>query len=348
MRHHPLPTAVAVALALTLAACSSAHHSRSQSKPAAATATASAVPKRARGLPTGHLLYRRVFEGDESNAAIYALGPGETNGRATTNPPEGSFDDIATENPNGSRFAFTRCARRCTIWTASANGSDPKRLLPNCDSPPPECRDASEPVYSRDGRAIYYGGAWGREADDWIEHSDLFGIPARGGKPTRLTHLSAKGYQVDVNKPNVSPDGKRLVFEVIESSTAPHAGHRAVFTMNVDGSHQRRVTPWNLNAGDHPRFSPDGAMILFRSVPGDGAGGELYTMRPDGSHVMQLTRDTPGMLSADWSPDGKYIAYAREGANGDLGDIWIMNADGTNAAPLVVAPQWDSRPTWGP
>jgi TolB protein len=203
-------------------------------------------------------------------------------------------------------------------------------------------------VYSADGSRIFYGGAWGKATEDWIQHSDLFRIAAGGGKPVRLTRLSAKGYQVDVNQPNLSPDGKRIVFQVIKSSTAPHAGHRAVFVMNVDGGRTHRLTRWNLNAGDHPRFSPDGKLILFRTVTGEDPGGDLYTMGANGSHVTQLTHDIPGMLSAAWSPDGKYIAFARSGDGGGQPDIWVMHADGTSPAQLTDAPEWDSLPTWGP
>ena len=78
----------------------------------------------------------------------------------------------------------------------------------------------------------------------------------------------------------------------------------------------------------------------------DGAGGDLYTTRPDGSHVEQLTHGVPGVLSAAYSPDGRYIAFAHEGAEGAMPDIWIMRADGSHAVQLTDSPEWDSLPTW--
>ena len=55
----------------------------------------------------------------------------------------------------------------------------------------------------------------------------------------------------------------------------------------------RRLTPFSLNAGDHPDWSPDGNRILFRSradVTAPGALLQLYTVRPDGTDLKRLTR----------------------------------------------------------
>ena len=116
--------------------------------------------------------------------------------------------------------------------------------------------------------------------------------------------------------------------------------------MDLGGGPARRLTPWDLGAGDHPRFSPDGSRILFRARFSDGPGGDLYTMRPDGSDIKQLTHGIEKMLSATWSPDGKYIAYASARV-GRQPDVWIMNADGSGAQRLTTAPEWDSGATWG-
>jgi Tol biopolymer transport system component len=131
------------------------------------------------------------------------------------------------------------------------------------------------------------------------------------------------------------------------AAAASHPNEHAIFIMNRDGSEQRQLTPWALAAGDFARFSPDGRRIIFRAGFGDGPGGDLYTIRPDGSGIKKLTHGLPGMLSAAYSPDGKYIAFAHEGPNGQMPDIWVMKADGTGATRLTHTPQWESLPTWG-
>jgi TolB protein len=59
--------------------------------------------------------------------------------------------------------------------------------------------------------------------------------------------------------------------------------------VNFDGSEQRRLTPWELDGGDHPGFSPDGT-ILFRSYEHDETKqSDYWTVSPDGSS-RQCTR----------------------------------------------------------
>jgi Tol biopolymer transport system component len=109
----------------------------------------------------------------------------------------------------------------------------------------------------------------------------------------------------------------------------------------------RRVTPWRLDAGDHPDWSPDGRRILFRFAAGD-LGGNLYTVRPDGTAVEQLTRFplTDEVLSSS-SPDGRWIVFSRTGRGG-LPDLFVMRSDGTDPRQLTRTPRWDSAPDWGP
>src|SRR3712207_1899719 len=63
----------------------------------------------------------------------------------------------------------------------------------------------------------------------------------------------------------MSPDGRRIAFERLTSPIARPRLRRAVYVMNTDGTGVRRLTPWRLNAGDGPDWSPDGSRILFRS-----------------------------------------------------------------------------------
>ena len=114
--------------------------------------------------------------------------------------------------------------------------------------------------------------------------------------------------------PQWSPDGRRIVFRRIDPYRA-RKGY-ALFVVNVDGSGERRLTPWALRAGDHPDWSPDGRRILFRAnVEGPRTiSSNLYTIRPDGSGLTQLTHARGGTvqhLSAGFSPDGRWITFYR-------------------------------------
>jgi Tol biopolymer transport system component len=64
-----------------------------------------------------------------------------------------------------------------------------------------------------------------------------------------------------------------------------------------------------------------------------GAGFQLYTIKPNGSGLRQLTNLNNNPLAADWSPDGRRIALGigTEGHDG----IAIMNADGSGLHDLT-------------
>jgi Tol biopolymer transport system component len=165
------------------------------------------------------------------------------------------------------------------------------------------------------------------------------------------TVVRSRPFAADFSAPQWSPDGKRLVFERHNASRSEPQDGRALFVVNVDGSGLRRITPWRLAAGDHPDWSADGARIVFRTEPNgdDGPGGNVYTVRPDGSGLKQLTHVSQDaqVLSSSFSPDGKWIAFGKTGT-GDEPDVFVMKADGTGVRPVTRTPSWDSAPDWGP
>ena len=123
------------------------------------------------------------------------------------------------------------------------------------------------------------------------------------------------------------------------------ANGRALFVVNADGSDLRQLTPWTLNAGERPDWSPDGKLILFKA-PSKGQHGNLYTIDPDGSGLKQLTRyPAPrAVFSGSFSPDGKWITFSR--GPGYPG-IFVMHADGTGVRQITRG-GWHNTPDWGP
>jgi TolB protein len=296
----------------------------------------------------GQIAFGRWLDAAQTTRALFAIAPNGTSERQLTHPSPGTVDDQPDWSRDGSKLAFERCTSRCEVWTIGANGSALTRLGPNCGrTAPPKCEDRSAPAWSPNGKAIAINRAWGPVAHDTIKFSALSVIDA-DGQPLRQLTVS-KPFAGDVGNAMWSPDGKRLVFEMHMSAAGKPAHGQALFTMNADGSGQRRLTPWKLNGGDHPDWSPNGKRILFRVVPADEIhGGNIYTIRPDGTGLKQLTRYGPGtiILSYSFSLDGKWITFAKSGLRGEP-DIFVMRANGTGVRPVTRTPLWESAPDWG-
>ena len=74
--------------------------------------------------------------------------------------------------------------------------------------------------------------------------------------------------------------------------------------MEADGDDQTRLTFDDLS-DFVPAWSPDGRKITFssfRNATEEDFNSDIYTMRADGSHLKQLTRDVSFDAESDWQP----------------------------------------------
>src|SRR6516162_1921587 len=71
-------------------------------------------------------------------------------------------------------------------------------------------------------------------------------------------------------------------------------------------------------------------------------GPDIFSMKPDGSDVRQLTNLGPSGAAfwENWSPDGRQIVFTR--FSPDIpAQLWLMNADGTGQHRLFAEPDHD-------
>jgi TolB protein len=211
------------------------------------------------------------------------------------------------------------------------------------------CADESAIAFLPDSHHVVFTRSTGLVSDEgFIEHSDLI-VSDLHERHARAV-VSSAPFSGDNTGAVVSPSGTQLAYEQVISSLGTPAGGKAVFVVDLDGRHRHRVTPWALNAGDHPDWSPNGRLILARSNDDDSfLDSQLYVAHPDGTGLRQVTHlsaDTQ-LLSASFSPDGTRITYAQTGQGG-LPDIFTMNLFGHHVRQVTATPEWDSAPDWGP
>ncbi|NNE99698.1 MAG: amidohydrolase family protein [Pyrinomonadaceae bacterium] len=99
-----------------------------------------------------------------------------------------------------------------------------------------------------------------------------------------------------IQEPEVSPNGKSIVFSALT----------AVYAMDLGTRRPRRLTKTSDPREFQPSWSPDGNWIAF--VSWSTGGGHIWKMRSNGSGIPQKLTQTPAFYKEPvWTPDGKQI-----------------------------------------
>jgi len=251
-------------------------------------------------------------------------------------------------SPDGSRLVFEAWddtdASRKGLYTMSRDGDNLVRLTKaglRHDFP------AYAGAYSPDGdRILFFRPAKAVDADG--VSMNLFVVNADG---TSTVQLNPAGTETILFGPSGasdwSPDGKQIAFVGSDGDFWKTDRH-AVFTVAVDGSHLKRITPW----GDvlSVQWSPDGKTLALTMASSNSltvrapySKYQLFTVRPDGTDLVQITSSSDATLSFGpmWSPDGSRLLFIRGTGLRSAMDLWIVNADGTKPVQLTHSPTVD-------
>jgi dipeptidyl aminopeptidase/acylaminoacyl peptidase len=113
--------------------------------------------------------------------------------------------------------------------------------------------------------------------------------------------------------PQLSPDGARLLYTLVQVERGKLRGTSQVWICDRDGGEARQLT-WNGERNRGGRWSPDGTQIAFVSDRSGGKGKEkgaslCILSLAGGGEAREIARHRQGLGDLAWSPDGSQIAY---------------------------------------
>lgn len=263
-------------------------------------------------------------------------------------------------SPDGKRIAFRALLRDgADICVIPADGGTPVRLTRNAgaDAPPAWSPDgkriafisyaawtsiAVAPADGGEGITLFRGLmepsalSWHPSGDRLLfcaRSADLWTVPAGGGPAARLTNDLFED-----RKPDVSPDGRRIVFE------SNRDGNPGLWTLDAAGN-PRLLLPHPAVADAHPRFSPDGKRIAFASNREEtDRQTDIWTVSSDGSNPRRMTSIGGLKGRPTWFSDNARIVF-ESNLNGGWG-LWALEPS-SRVVP-VIQKKPSMRPAWSP
>ena len=215
-------------------------------------------------------------------------------------------------SPGGDRIAFwgLDAGGSRNIATISATGDEPVAVT---DDPALDWN----PVWSRDGRSLYFASNRGGSMNFWqVAIDEKTGKAA--GNPEPFTVPSAFGQDL-----SFSQDGKNLAY-------AQKVSPANLISVDFDPQTETVApNPTAITQGTRfirdPFVSPDGEWIAFDAVKDKQA--DIFVIRRDGTNLRQLTDDISRDRAPRWSADSRKLIFYSD-RSGVMED-WSINIDGS-------------------
>jgi eukaryotic-like serine/threonine-protein kinase len=235
-------------------------------------------------------------------------------------------------SPHGYRIAYWGLRGNTgwrDIWTIPAGGGQPVDVTNDVATD-------WNPVWSPDGRLLYFGSDRGGTLNLWRVAIDEKTGRTLGNPEPALLPATYVGHF------SFARDGRHLAYRTQEAT-----GN--LFRIDLDSRTEKLASPptkvlqssmviLNLDV------SPDGQWLAFR--PGFGQE-DIFLVRSDGTGLRHLTDDTFRDRGPKFSPDGKRIAFYSN--RGGRYDIWSIHLDGSGLSPITKnAALGPWFPNWSP
>jgi Tol biopolymer transport system component len=209
-----------------------------------------------------------------------------------------------------------------SITVMNPDGSDRKRVFLD------QSGAAMAETWSPDGKKLIFGFGGFFPARD-VKPARLIIVDADGSEHTDLTGKSPN--EPNTGFPSWSSDGKKIVYRIWTKNS------RGLQIMDLDDHSVRTLTTeWD----NFPFWSPNGDRIVFTRQK--DVDFDIFTIKPDGTDLQQLTTSPGTDGHATWMPDGKrlFFSSSRAGFKDEIylydnspqpyAQVFIMNADGSN------------------
>jgi serine/threonine protein kinase len=135
--------------------------------------------------------------------------------------------------------------------------------------------------------------------------------------------IGSLGRAADQANPRISPDGKRVVLDMIDHQT----GNMDIWIYEAAGGVATRVTS-DPAIDSGPVWSPDGSRLAFMSLRQSHADLFERSSSGAGTEDAVLSSDRAKYVT-DWSPDGKFILYRAVDATTNL-ELWALPIGGSH------------------
>jgi dipeptidyl aminopeptidase/acylaminoacyl peptidase len=111
-----------------------------------------------------------------------------------------------------------------------------------------------------------------------------------------------------VGGPQLSPDGKQILFTIENADWKANRRIGHIYRINTDGTGQVQLTFGERGEGS-PRWSPDGKQIAFTARRDPDANNQIYLLHAEGGEARRLTTHPTAPANITWAPDGTSLYF---------------------------------------